>query len=1123
MSRSLFLAGGVLAFALIAVPSLQATDVYWDINGVNTGATDAIDFQADGDATLANWSTDSAGLAATATWVTGDRAIFSAGTNANASEAFNGQITDITGSLGTTGASGVGALSGVLIEEGEVRFGNLFSMIDGSIVEVAAGATLRQGGVNFSAPTGKRFTFRLDGTTATLKHTNTGFAGSFISTLSDLNLNGGGTIEYTTANQLILINPTSSITGTGNLVKEGPGVIAIAGAGSYTGDTIINNGEIRIRTSANRLPIATNVTVNSPGILNLNGVAQEIASLSGNGDVGIAGTTSTNLTISGSSSTTYTGALKDIANAGGGGGTVGLGGLVKNGTGTITFQGVNTINRLVTLNSGGITVDAGGSLCGDLADLTVNGGTLELKNGAEAVENLGGTGGTIKLSDSTALTVDPATSASTAATTFSGVIEGNGSLIKQNTIAGNIAKTLSLSGLNTYSGGTTINGGRVDSNSATGTGTGDVAVNSGGTLGGTGHVPGDVTVASSGKITGGIGTANGSSLTVDGTLGVAAGGNVEVMIGAPGGAPGDFNNNSTVDAADFVVWRKAGPTDTLPNDPTPGVVDSTDYDVWRANFGSTASGVGTADKLIVSAANALTLDAGSIVTVTGGGNVTPSGTYTVLEYNTGYTGSLASVIFNNATGMELVGSLVDNTIAKRFEVTVSSTAQNRSWIAAGDGNWSAAVADASNWSPSGAPNGPGAVANFAGTGAHMVDLSDTDKTAGTLNFNNTSGYTITASGINRLVMNTYTGNAAINVTNGNHTISAPMTIAKATTATISNGSDTLTLSGDIANLSGISKAGSGTLDVTGVVRGTGSVTVSSGTMNLAGSNAYTGGTTVAAGAILNANNTGTTSATGTGSITVAGTLNVNLGGRVTGTTTINSGGVQNVFGSTTGGTTVNAGGADNISGTASGSRTIAGGTVTIDASGVLTGTSTISANGTLTGTGTAKSITVNSTGHLQPGGIGAIGTFISDGTVTLNNSSVFNFDILSAGTPGTDYDYFAMTSTTANTLVVAAPTLGVGASIVVNDLSGGVNDINGSYVLIDYNASSAALATSFTSITGPAGHTYTVTVDNTLTQVLLTIAASPGIGTGASVPEPGSMVLLLMALATAARTRRCAR
>jgi hypothetical protein len=48
---------------------------------------------------------------------------------------------------------------------------------------------------------------------------------------------------------------------------------------------------------------------------------------------------------------------------------------------------------------------------------------------------------------------------------------------------------------------------------------------------------------------------------------------------------GDFNNDGVVDAADYVVWRNASPTATLPNDATPGTVGASDYNDWRANFG----------------------------------------------------------------------------------------------------------------------------------------------------------------------------------------------------------------------------------------------------------------------------------------------------------------------------------------------------------------------------------------------------------------------------------------------------------------------------------------------------------------------------------------------------------
>jgi len=52
---------------------------------------------------------------------------------------------------------------------------------------------------------------------------------------------------------------------------------------------------------------------------------------------------------------------------------------------------------------------------------------------------------------------------------------------------------------------------------------------------------------------------------------------------------GDFNNNGVVDGADYVVWRNAGPNDTLPNDPTPGTVNQSDYNTWRSNFGASST------------------------------------------------------------------------------------------------------------------------------------------------------------------------------------------------------------------------------------------------------------------------------------------------------------------------------------------------------------------------------------------------------------------------------------------------------------------------------------------------------------------------------------------------------
>ena len=64
------------------------------------------------------------------------------------------------------------------------------------------------------------------------------------------------------------------------------------------------------------------------------------------------------------------------------------------------------------------------------------------------------------------------------------------------------------------------------------------------------------------------------------------------------GVPGDYNQNGTVDAADYTVWRDhLGQTFTLTNEnpaaATPGVVDAEDYAFWKSHFGeSLGSGSG---------------------------------------------------------------------------------------------------------------------------------------------------------------------------------------------------------------------------------------------------------------------------------------------------------------------------------------------------------------------------------------------------------------------------------------------------------------------------------------------------------------------------------------------------
>jgi hypothetical protein len=63
------------------------------------------------------------------------------------------------------------------------------------------------------------------------------------------------------------------------------------------------------------------------------------------------------------------------------------------------------------------------------------------------------------------------------------------------------------------------------------------------------------------------------------------------------GLTGDYNDDGSVDAADYVVWRKnSGTNNTLPNDPIGGTIGQAQFDQWRAHFGQTAGGGASATK-----------------------------------------------------------------------------------------------------------------------------------------------------------------------------------------------------------------------------------------------------------------------------------------------------------------------------------------------------------------------------------------------------------------------------------------------------------------------------------------------------------------------------------------------
>ena len=187
------------------------------------------------------------------------------------------------------------------------------------------------------------------------------------------------------------------------------------------------------------------------------------------------------------------------------------GGITKSGTGTLTLSGNNTYLGGTTLNSG--TIILGNNSALGTGTLTLGGnGTLQSNNNSRSVNNAIATGGnTLTISGIYNLILG-------------GAISGNGSLTKAGT------STLTLSGANTYLGGTTLNSGTIilGNNSALGTGTL--------TLGGNGTIQSN---SDSRSVSNAIATG-GSILTVSGVSNLALSG---VISGA-----GALTANMTADA-----------------------------------------------------------------------------------------------------------------------------------------------------------------------------------------------------------------------------------------------------------------------------------------------------------------------------------------------------------------------------------------------------------------------------------------------------------------------------------------------------------------------------------------------------------------------------------------------
>ncbi|MGJ7603193.1 autotransporter-associated beta strand repeat-containing protein [Variovorax sp. LT1R20] len=341
-----------------------------------------------------------------------------------------------------------------------------------------------------------------------------------------------------------------ALIGTGGLVKDDVGTLVLGGANTYTGGTTVKAGVLQGGTASLQGDIVNNA---------------EVAFDQGNGIV------STYLgTMSGTGRLRKIGSgilLLDRANSYTGGTFVDAGALFANVTGA--------------LGSGPVSVAAAGRLLfsqlADAGDAVIsNQGTVRFQEQASAgtATITNAAGGVLGFSENA--TADKATVINQAggqvrldqpiAGVSIGSLSGAGELVLgsaaltlgglggDNTLSGTVSGTggsivkvgsgmLTLTGANTYTGGTQVAAGTLSVNNKSGsaTGTGTVQVQSGATLVGSGTIAGAVFVANGGILAAG----NSPGTLTLGSLGLGSGSvlNYELgQAGVPGGALNDLIN-----------------------------------------------------------------------------------------------------------------------------------------------------------------------------------------------------------------------------------------------------------------------------------------------------------------------------------------------------------------------------------------------------------------------------------------------------------------------------------------------------------------------------------------------------------------------------------------------------
>ncbi|PLK22585.1 hypothetical protein C0V72_14130 [Porphyrobacter sp. TH134] len=388
-----------------------------------------------------------------------------------------------SGSLGSGGVLNNAAL--VFNRSDDITIGNVIEG-SGTLTKLGAGTLILTGGNSYSGTTTI--------SAGTLQIGNGG---------RDATIGAGAIIN----NAVLVIDRAqgpelgNNISGTGTLVKRGPGVLVLGGTNTFSGGISLDGGRI----------VANNSTVLGGGTLRMAEGTALLANVS-------------NLTFA-----------NDILLAGGAGSSIDPFDFVE----PTTLTGELSGGQLNVVGGAGRLVLTGTNTYG--ATTIAVGNVLQIGNGGTT-----GTLGTGNVANNGALVFDR-----TGRLAVAGDISGAGTLTMRGT------GTVTLSGSNTYTGLTSVNAGTL---LVTGSLAGALDVNRGGTLGGTGSIGGAVRINDGGTLAVGLsaGTKTIASLALEaGSTSIFELGEAGVV----GGANNDLVNvtgNLALNGGTIRVQRGAG-------------------------------------------------------------------------------------------------------------------------------------------------------------------------------------------------------------------------------------------------------------------------------------------------------------------------------------------------------------------------------------------------------------------------------------------------------------------------------------------------------------------------------------------------------------------------------------